>query len=203
MVWRALFVVTAACIMIGGPQHPQGTMLQMLQDPKWFIAHAFMTAGFLALTAALVVIKRDLAGAPRVAKAIRFALPATIFQTIEMGLHTIANVDAANLAAGQATPVLTTHITLAVIAYPIWGAAMIALLVAGMRDRALGSGWIQWLGIAGLTAHGLSTPLVGLLQIESARILFPMILFFAIWMVLAALVRAKAPRPLSATAAGI
>ena len=187
MTWRILFVAGAMLIMTGGPQHPGGTMLQMLQDPKWFISHALMTAGFVALTVALFVIRRAAAGAPRVAKAMRFALPATIAQTVEMGIHTIASVDAANLAAGNATPVLTTHLWFSLFIYPIWGAAMIPLVIAGMRDRVLGSKWIGWIGVAGLAGHGLSTPLVLGLDIDAARILFVMIVFFALWMLLAGL----------------
>lgn len=185
MTWRILLVAGAVFIMTGGPQHPGGTMLQMLQDPKWFISHALMTAGFAALTVALFVMRRQMPDARRVARAMRFALPLTLLQTVEFFIHTIASIDAGNLAAGSATPVLTTHLWLALIVYPIWAAGMIPLVVAGMRDRAFGSKWIGWLGIAGLAAHGLSTPLVAGLGIEGARILFPMLMFFALWMGLA------------------
>lgn len=187
MIWRILFVAGAVLMMSGGPQHPGGTMLQMLQDPKWFISHALITAGFIALTAALVVMRREMAGAPRVAKAMRFALPVTILQTIEYVMHTIASVDAANLAAGNSTPVLTTHLTMALVVYPLWAAGMIPLVIAGMRDRAFGSKWIGWLGLAGLVAHGLSAPLAAGLGIAGARILFPMLMFFSLWMALAAI----------------
>lgn len=187
MVWRGLFVAGALLIMIGGPQHPGGTMLQMLQDPRWVMSHALMTAGFASLLAALFVMRRNMTGAPRVASAMRFALPATVLQTVEFFIHTIASVDAANLAAGHATPVLTTHLWFSLFMYPIWAAAMIPFVIAGMRDRAFGSMWIGWLGIAGLLAHGFSTPLVVGLAVEWARILFPLMLLFALWMLLAGL----------------
>lgn len=200
MTWRVLLFLCGVCISIGGPQHPGGTMLEMLQDPIWFTAHAWVTAGFIALTAALFIIKGQLTPGSRAARAMKWALPATIFQTIEMGLHTAAYVDAGHLAAGHATPVLTTHLTLALFAYPIWGFTMIAFVVAAMRDRAVGSPYIGWLGIIGLAAHGLSVPLVMLANLESARILFPMIMLFALWTMAAAMwpahaLRASAGKP--------
>lgn len=206
MVWRGLFVAGAVLMMAGGPQHPGGTMLQMLQDPKWMISHALMTAGFVSLAAALFVMRREMTGAPRIAAAMRFALPATMLQTIEFFIHTIASVDAANLAAGSATPVLTTHLWMSLVMYPIWAAAMIPLVIAGMRDRAFGSMWIGWLGIAGLLAHGFSTPLVLGFGVEWARILFPLMLLFALWMLAAGLwpiARASAaPSPQAGPATG-
>src|SRR5205085_10937593 len=92
-----------------------------------------------------------------------------------------------NLVAGSATPVLTTHLWLAVIFYPIFGIALAGFIIAGMRDRVLGSPWIAWLGIVGVLAHGVAPMLVILLNIEGARILFPFIMGFALWLILAAL----------------
>jgi hypothetical protein len=63
---------------------------------------------------------------------------------------------------------------------------MIAFIVSAARSRQLGGWWIAWLGIAGALAHGAAGPLVVIWEIEGARILFPMILFFALWCAIAA-----------------
>lgn len=104
-----------------------------------------------------------------------------------MALHTAAVVDHDHLVAGSGTPVLTTHLWLAVLFYPIFALTFAGLIIAGMRDHVLGSSWIGWLGIAGLLAHGSAAPLVVLLKVEGARILFPFLLFFALWLILAGL----------------
>ena len=49
----------------------------------------------------------------------------------------------------------------------------------------LGSVWVVWIGIVGPAAWGLAAPLVGLFHIQEARILFPFIMFFALWLLLA------------------
>jgi hypothetical protein len=51
----------------------------------------------------------------------------------------------------------------------------------------MGSPWIGWLGIAGAVANGQAPPLVILFKIEGARILFPLLLLFALWLILAGL----------------
>ncbi len=90
----------------------------------------------------------------------------TALQVIEMVMHTVSVVDHANLVAGRATPVLTTHLGLAVVFYPIFAVTIVGLILAGMRDRSLGSPWIGWLGILGVAAHGAAAPLVILFKID-------------------------------------
>jgi hypothetical protein len=105
---------------------------------------------------------------------------------IEMVLHTAAVVDHANLVAGRATPVLTTHLSLAAVAYPVFGVVFIGFVVATGRDRTTGSPWIAWIGVLGAVAWGLSAPLVIVFRIEQAGVLFPMLMLVAFWLVLAA-----------------
>src|SRR6185312_1991711 len=90
---------------------------------------------------------------------LRWAIVAAALQTVEMTLHTLAFVDHDHLVAGQPTPVLSTHLTLAVVVYPLFALTMIGIIVAGARERALGSWWIAGLGIAGVAAHGAAAPL--------------------------------------------
>ena len=66
------------------------------------------------------------------------AIVGTVLQTIEMAMHTIAYVDAENLVAGLPTPVLTTHLWMTVLFYPVFGVTMVGFLVAASRELAPG-----------------------------------------------------------------
>jgi hypothetical protein len=103
-----------------------------------------------------------------------------------MVFHTAAMVDLDRLLTGAPTPVLTTHLWMTAVVYPLFAAILIGFLVAASRDRLLGSWWIAWLGIIGAIGHGLAGPLVVVWNIEWARSLFLGIVLVAIWMIAAA-----------------
>lgn len=195
--WRAPLLAAGVLILLGAPRHPRGTMVQMLAHPDWVLAHTLVLAGFVALLAALVMRSRGAALSRREGWWLRFAVIATALQALEMVVHTVAVVDGHNLAAGHGTPVLSTHLALAVPLYPLFGAAMAGWILAAARDGAMGSRWIAWVGIAGAVAHGLAAPLVILSGDVRFAILFPGIALLAAWAVLAALwpARAAAPSP--------
>ena len=111
---------------------------------------------------------------------------ATALQTVEMAVHTAAMVDAGHLAAGHATPVLTTHLAMSMVFYPLFGIATAAFFIKGMRERAIGSPWIVWIGVIGTVANGIAPILVGLFGWTEARILFAFMVGIAIWLLLAA-----------------
>jgi hypothetical protein len=185
-LWRAFFLLCAAGILTGGPLHPGGTIAEMLAHPDWFRAHALVLAGFVALTVGLVLYLRTqpLSGAARVAS--KAAIVGCVLQSIEMIFHTAAMVDHHNLVTGAPTPILTTHLWMTSILYPVFGLTMTAFIVSAASSRQLGGWWIAWLGIAGALAHGAAGPLVVIWNIEGARILFPMVMFLALWCTLAA-----------------
>lgn len=192
--WRLPLLLAGVLVLLGGPRHPGGTMAEMLAHPDWVPGHVLVTAGFAALLAGLVLLARSGTVPAPGARWLRFAIAATVLQTVEMVVHTASVVDHGNLVAGRATPVLSTHLALAVAFYPAFGAAAAGLILTAARTRAVGSWWIAWLGVAGAVAHGASAPLTILTGDERFRILFPGVALFALWMVLAALwpLRARA-----------
>lgn len=192
VLWRRFLAVGGAIIFIAGPFHPAGTIAEMLGHPNWLPMHSAMLVGFILLLIGLIVLNRSAAHPPRTARWLKLAIAATALQCIETSIHTLAYFDHAHLAEGQATPILTTHLWMSVVLFPLVGAAMIGLIVAGVRDRTLGSRGIAWLGILGATAHGLSAPLVVGFGILEAAVLFPMLMALALWAVLAAV---WPPRP--------
>jgi hypothetical protein len=112
-----------------------------------------------------------------------------------MAVHTAAVVDHHHLVTGEATPVFTAHIVMSVAFYPLYAAAVVGLIVAGIRDRSLGSAWIGWIGIIGAVAHGAAPFLVLVMNIPQAGILFPIYMLFAFWLLLAAVwpIRSQGP----------
>ena len=162
-------------------------MAEMLGHPAWVRAHSLLLAGFVALLVGLVFFRSDSTLPQATRRWTRFAVIGTLLQALEMVLHTAAVVDHSNLVAGNATP-LTTHLLASVVFYPIFAATLVGLIIVAARDGVLGSPWISWLGIVGLVAHGVAPPLVGS-GIEGARILFPLLALFALWLILAGLWR--------------
>ena len=187
MMWRVLFVAAGLLLLAGGPRHPGGSMLEMLRHHDWFMAHALVTLGYGTMAAGLVAFSRTLANTPAMKRWTGLAIAGTVLQTVEMAVHTAAMVDAANLAAGHATPVLTTHLTMSMVFYPLFGITTAVFFIKGMRERAIGSPWIVAIGVIGTIANGMAPILVGLVGWTEARILFAFMVGIAIWLLLAAL----------------
>jgi hypothetical protein len=210
--WRALFVLAGSLIVVGGMNHPRDPSLaEMLANPDWVWSHTVLLFGFLALLWGLVLYGRAGEPPPRTRRWLKWAVIGTALQAIEMVLHTVSVVDAEHLAAHAATPVLNVHLTMSVLFYPVFALAVIGFILATARDRSLGSPWIAWLGILGATAHGVAPILVVALpflfdvRIEGATILFPMVMLFALWLVLTGLWPLRSPasaRPVPAPAGG-
>ena len=147
--------------------------------------HSLLLAGFVALLAGLLLYGRT-SLPERSRRWLHFAIIGTTLQTIQMAFHTAAMVDHDHLVSGSEHPFCDASLACDIFS-PIFGLTFGGFLIAGMRDRVLGSVWIGWLGLAGLVAIGLAPPLVVLLNIEGARILFPLLLLFALWLILAGL----------------
>ena len=184
-LWQGPFVLGGLLIFISGPMHPDGTMAEMLADPRWFLGHALMLAGFVSIVAGLAIYGRQAVLPQEVRTWLKLALAGLVLQCVEMAVHTAAYVDVENLTAGRATPVLTTHLWMTPVFYPIFAVTNAGFVFAASRARAIGSPWIGLLGIAGALAHGIAGFLVPLFNLEWARILFPMIVLYALWAVLA------------------
>lgn len=191
-VWRALFVGGGLLYFVGAFNHPRGmTMTDMLVDPAWFPAHAAVFVGFLLVTVGLMSFQRSVSTSPTMDRWLLFTLVLAVLQIIEMGLHTMAYVDAGALAHGSlhgglSTPVLTSHLWLSTLAFTPFAVALIGLIWTGTRERSLGSPWILWLGMIGAAAYGTVMWLVFIFQVDGAGILFPIAhLAVPLWFVLA------------------
>ena len=184
LIWRIFFILGGILMLIGGPQHPRGTMLEMLNNPLWFASHAYIFGGFTCWTVALWLMRRDIAPEGRADLWLRAAIWVSAIQAFDYIFHTMAYVDAAALAAGTSTPVLTIHMVLTPIVYPLYAIGIIGFIIAAQRTGMVGSPWIGWLGIAGAAAHGLAGIFVAGFAIDALRILFPMLMLLALWFII-------------------
>ncbi len=100
-------------------------------------------------------------------------------------------VDADKLAAGASTPVLSTHIALAVTMYPLLAILMSGFIIVAARTRELGNPIIAPLGVAGLVAQAVAVLLVVGADMQAARIGFPMVMLFAIWTVIVSVMKRR------------
>jgi hypothetical protein len=163
----------------------------MLVDPAWIPSHTAVFVGLLLMTIGLVIFRRSSRVSPKMDRWLAFTSVMAILETVEMGLHTMAYVDAGALAHGSlhlgfSTPVLTVHIWMATLVYTRFAVAMIGLILMGQRERILGSPWVNWLGLLGAVAHASVMWLVVVFQIDGAAILFPIYaLTLSLWFILA------------------
>jgi hypothetical protein len=184
--WRMWFLAGGALIMMGGPRHPGGSMLEMLSHPDWFLSHALVVLGFGAFLAGLLLFARSEANTPALQRWTKLAIAGTVLMASEMVVHTAAMVDAGHLEAGHATPVLSTHLVMSVLFYPAFAVTSALFMVAAARHRAIGLPVFAWLGVIGTLANGLAPVLVVGFEWIEARILFRFLMGVALWMVLAA-----------------
>lgn len=190
--WRLCFVIAAAGLLMGGPLHPGGAMADMLAHPDWLLSHILQLVGFMAMAAGLWAFAATVPLPARSRWWCRLAIGGTLLQAIEMAFHTAAMLDHRNLVSGAATPILTTHLVMAVALYPVFAIALIGFIVTAARDCVL-RWWAGALGIGGAIGQGLSAPLVVGLNIAAARVLFPMIVLVAVWLLIVAITYRSAP----------
>lgn len=202
--WRPAFLFAGIALMVGGPRHPaprpelpfsESTAL-MLAHPDWVPSHLLMLAAFCFLLTALLIWQRR-AHPPASRRWTRFALFAVALAVLEMAFHTAAGIDLERLRAGSATPILTTHLTLAAIANPLLAVGLAAVALQGARFRQLGSRWIVWLVVLGSTLFGFASMYVVLTHDQRVSPLFAIgAALMALWFLAVAFwpVRGSDPR---------
>ena len=132
----------------------------MLVNPNWFPSHLAMLIGFGLMALGIMRFRRIMPHSPAVRRWSGLAAIGLVLQTVEMAFHLASMVDADKLAAGLATPILSTHIVLALTIYPLLAILMSGLIITAARTRELGNPWVAPLGIAGLVAQAVAVVLV-------------------------------------------
>ena len=92
--WRLLFVVGGMLYLAGSSQHPRGPMVEMLAQPAWVPVHATVFVALLILTFGLVQLRRSQPPSIPLNRWLVPAIAGTALEALEMGVHTMAYVDA-------------------------------------------------------------------------------------------------------------
>ena len=191
-------------MLIGGALHPAGLedapfmehTAVMLRNPVWPTSHAFSLLGSLLLLTGLLLARQDADVAEAVGpRLLRIAVVGNAVWCIEGLAHLLAYRDLDALVSGGPTPILSVHLAMAVVSYPLGN---FPLVLVGPR---LGRNWqplvrvFAWLGAIGGLVYGVSAPIVVLNQDQGYGILFPIgATLVAVWLLAAGLARPK-PAP--------
>jgi hypothetical protein len=175
----------------GGNLHPRAeratvrdTLADMLGSPAWNLAHLLILAGLVISVGAFVIARRAHAFAPSVDRWLTVAIVGWGLASIELVPHLLAVRDLEALHHHEATPILDTHLMLAVGATPALGLSAVALAVATARAARTVPAWIL-AGIAavGGTAYAAAGPLIQFLAIPELSVLFAGQSFIAVWLI--------------------
>lgn len=203
-LWRAAFLLSGTAMMMGGPRHPsphtdlpfRESLGHMLANPEWTPSHLLILSSFLLLFLGLALWRGRTELSGSAAGWARFALVAAGVACVEMTVHAAAVLDLERLRAGAATPILTTHLWLTLVANPLLGVALGGLALHGARLGRLGSWWIAWMAVLGGLAFGAAGVYVILTHDQRVSPLFAIgSSLLAFWMMFTALWPLRAPAP--------
>jgi len=199
--WRLAVGIAGALTFAGGGMHPDSADGASLQEGlaemtaftgEWVTGHGLMTAGSAMLVLGLLAVRR--AGAwPAAARVLPFALVATAVNTVELVLHTAAVTDHDRLAAGEWPPLTVAHLSAAVVAYPLFGVALVALAWRLLPTWAPPLRAVAAAGMVAGVANALAAPLT-VAGVDGANELFPIAgIGSALFLVTAALAGLRSP----------
>ena len=187
----ALFLAGGLLTAVGGGLHPTGSgdtvdahLLSMFDSPQWPLSHWVLLAGAAASFLAFVWAWRTQAFGPRVQRWLPIVATAWGVGAAELVPHLLAASDAHALAHHDATPMLDTHLSLAVLAGPAVGlsGALVAVVIArAARSR------IAWVlaafAVVGGLLYGAATPLIVLTDDPAFSVLFAAQTGLAVWLI--------------------
>ena len=150
--WRFALAGGALLTAIGGSMHPDSDskdalldeIAVMTADNAWTPAHALIAVGTIVMAVGLWQAVASAAWPARAQRALRLFAVGLSLYAVETVFHLAAVVDTDALAAGDAAPVAWIHLGLAVVLYPLSGAALVWLGVQLHRslsgpERILGA----------------------------------------------------------------
>lgn len=187
----AFFLAGGLLTAVGGGLHPTGVgdtvdahLLSMFDSPQWPLSHWLLLAGAVASTLAFVWAWRTHAFGPRVQRWLPLVAAAWGVGAAELVPHLLASQDAHALAHHDSTPMLDTHLSLAIVAGPAVGlsGALIAVVIArAARSR------IAWVlaavAVIGGLLYGAATPLIVITDDPAISVLFAAQTGLAVWLI--------------------
>lgn len=194
---RLWLAAAAVLLLTGGPMHPDPdtsldfdtSTAHMLRDSGWIPAHALLLASFVCLTVGLVSLTRQPEITGRLRRLATVAAGGAALAVVELTFHLLAFTEADALAAGRSAPIVSTHLALAVVAYPVAGLSLAALAWYGGRARVLTHPIAGAVGVLGGLLHALAAPIVVLSRDQNLSFLFMGAVLLVPWLLAAALRR--------------
>ncbi|MEJ7772995.1 MAG: hypothetical protein WKF51_13915 [Geodermatophilaceae bacterium] len=178
--WPWVLIASGVLFVIGGSLHPNED--SSLPDPEatagaigtntWIPAHGLLLVSAIGFLIGLFALVRSDLPLPSAAR--RAAWVATVgagLYAVEGVFHLAAFADEDALLAGEATPFLSTHLTMGLVVYPLFTFAVAALAV--LSRGTLTHPAIGVLGAIGAVIFGVAPALVGLADIEALGWMFP------------------------------
>lgn len=209
--WPWALTAGGLLFLVGGPLHPSSdaslpesrATAEFIGAGTWIPSHALILAGAIGYLIGMFGLARSSVplstGARRAAWVA--AVGAVLF-AVESVFHLGAFLDEDAALASEATPILSTHMALSLVVYPLFSFAVAALAV--LSRRSLTHPVVGILAAIGAVGFGIAPVLVGLADIAAAAVLFPIGgVLIALWFILVgvtALARRSARRPVAAPA---
>ncbi len=179
-LWPWALTAGGVLFLIGGPLHPgndsslpeaQATA-EFIGAATWIPSHALILAGAIGYLIGLFGLARSpMPLSPGARKAAWVAAVGAVLFAVEGVFHLGAFLDEEAALAGNATPVLSTHLALSLVVYPLFSFAVAALAVLSRRE--LTHPVVGIIGAIGAITFGVAPALVGLAGIEALAVLFP------------------------------
>jgi len=180
-LWPWAMAAGGVLFLIGGPLHPSSdsslpesqATAELIGGGTWIPSHALILAGAIGYLIGLFGLARS--RMPLSTSARRAAWVAevgAVLLAVEGVFHLGAFLDEDAALAGDSIPILSTHMALSLVVYPLFTFAVGALAV--LSRRTLTHPVVGAVGAIGAVAFGVAPALVGLASIEALALLFPL-----------------------------
>lgn len=194
-------VVSGVLITMTGALHPRPkgdtvneAAVGMIGADGWVISHLPQAAGMAVLVVVALLIRRWPEATPTLRRVAAFTAVGAGLAVVESVPHMLATTEAAELAAGGATPLYDLHMWLQAVATPAAGFGVAALAWVGSRDGGLGPRPLAWVGVIGGIGFGLAGPAVLLTESMLLARLFMLTAAVALWLVVTGALVVRAER---------
>lgn len=187
---------------VGGALHPHETsgtldesLLALLGSPVWLPAHAVLIAGMVLVLTGLVLLRQRAAFPRQVRPWLTAAIVMWAIAAPEYVPHLLAGSEHEALAAGDATPMVHTHLALSTVTTPLVGISTGLLALAVARATSTWSArLLAGAGVAGGLAFAAAAPLLAITGDPTVTTLFAAQTLIDVWIVGTAIRLAVGPR---------
>jgi len=166
----AALLTGGVLMLIGGQLHPREpgptvteTLAGYFATATWDVSHLLVLVGTWVAAAGLLLARADVVLDGRLRRQLLVTTVCWLLASLELIPHILARRDLHALQHGEPTPMLDLHLTLAVVATPLFGLTAVLLAIAlAVTGRTWPAVLLAVPGVLGGLAYALSSPLVAL-----------------------------------------